>query len=80
MGQRVRYRPMPDRLSMFSVWLVGDPLWLVGFVREVNGRWIARGRGDPLVVNGFPRRRDAAAYLCVAQGFTRTRTEPGGSG
>jgi hypothetical protein len=68
---RVRYRPVPDRLAMWSVWLISDVAWLVGFVREADGRWVARRRGDTQdrVVRGFPRRRDAAAFLLIAGGF-----------
>jgi hypothetical protein len=82
-AMRVRYKPVPDRLAMWSVWLMGETAWLVGFIREEAGHWQARQRGQPQekAVRGFLRRTDAARFLLIAGGFCRhRRTEPGGSG
>jgi hypothetical protein len=80
---RVRwYRPVPDRLEMWSVWLMGEAAWLASFMREADDHWAARRRGDAQekVVRGLSRRRDAAAFLLIAGGFCRNRkTGPGGT-
>jgi hypothetical protein len=70
----VRYRPVPDRVAVWSVWLMGEPtVWLAGFVTQTGDHWLARKRGQAQAnaARGFLRRRDAAAFLLVASGFCR---------
>lgn len=52
---RIRYQPVPDRASMFSIYLLGRSVFLVGYTwRVVDGHWAARLRQDPdhLAVSG----------------------------
>ena len=72
---QVRYHPVPNRIAEWSVWLATQPAWLVGFVREGGGRWQARRQGHPQMkaMRGFLRRKDAAAFLLIAEGFAKRR-------
>ena len=57
----------------FEVWLLdGTPgPWLLGWIRDAEGTWIARSRTDGEPVGGFPRRRDAAAFLAIVGGWCK---------
>ena len=71
---RVRYEPMRHRVAgVFEVWLLdGTPgPWLLGWIRDAEGTWIARSRTDGEPVGGFPRRRDAAAFLAIVGGWCK---------
>jgi hypothetical protein len=71
---KVHYQPMRDRVpGVFEVWLVdATPLpWLLGWIRDADGQWIARTRADGDLVPGFPRRRDAATFLAIAGGWCK---------
>lgn len=75
---RVRYRPVPDRIEMYSVLLVDKIEWCIGFVtRTGDGMWTARRRGDDQskTVKGWPRRTDAAAWLVAADDFLQLREQ-----
>jgi hypothetical protein len=71
---RVRYRPVPDRIETFSVYLVDQVDWHLGFISQTEqGSWAARRRGDTQiqVVGGWPRRFDAATWLAIRGGFCK---------
>lgn len=75
---RIRYQPVPDRASMFSIYLLGRSVFLVGYTwRVVDGHWAARLRQDPdhLAISGWPRRSDAARWLLIAGEFAREREQ-----
>lgn len=75
MGQRVQYRVCRDRVSMWSVWLMADVAWLVGYVAQTGLHWQARLRGDPQdkATKGLSSRQAAASHLLIAAGFCRRR-------
>jgi hypothetical protein len=76
-GMKVRYEPMRHRVpGVFEIWLIdGTPRpWLLGRIRNPDGSWIARSRADGDPVGGFPRRRDAAAFLAIVGGWCKRRS------
>jgi hypothetical protein len=74
---KVRYEPMPHRVpGVFRVWLIDatSQPWLLGSIRDADGTWIARSRDNGYPVGGFPRRRDAAAFLAIVGGWCKRRS------
>jgi hypothetical protein len=68
----VRFRPVADRIRMWSVWSVAENPLLVGYVREDPLSWIAKTReGPPEIRSGFRSRADAAVWIVVERGFAQ---------
>lgn len=77
---RVRYEKVPDRISMFSVWVIGETNWLAGYVHEADGKWIARRRGDKAdksFGHGCSTRSEAAKLLLLNGGFAQAAAVAG---
>jgi hypothetical protein len=65
---RLRLTPIPDRVSVWSVWLVDQTDRPIGVIRLTeDGLFECRHRGQPQdrITKGFPRRSDAARYLLI---------------
>jgi hypothetical protein len=56
---RLRLAPIPDRVFMWSVWLIDQAAGLIGVIRLVEDghfEWHHRGRSQDHATNGFQRR------------------------
>jgi hypothetical protein len=68
----VRFRPVADRIRMWSAWTVAENPLLVGYVREDLLNWIAKTREGPTELkSGFRSHADAAAWILVESGFAQ---------
>jgi hypothetical protein len=79
MALRIQYRAVPDRIfPYYSVWVAkkDHPNYLVGFVSEVNGQWLARGRGCSDATRHATRTEAAAACLIVGEFAQRPAPAP----
>jgi hypothetical protein len=71
---RLRFAPIPNRVSMWSVWLVDQTDWLIGVIRLTeDGLFECCRRSHPQdrATKGFPRRSDAARYLLITGNCAR---------
>jgi len=79
-AMRLRFTPIPDRVSMWSVWLVDQTDRPIGVIRLTEGGLFeCRHRGQPQdrTTKGFPRRSDAARYLLITGNCARPIGESG---
>jgi hypothetical protein len=77
---RLRLTAIPDRVSMWSVWLVDQTDRQIGVIRLTeDGLFECRHRGHPQdrATKGFPRRSDAARFLQITGNLARPIGESG---